>query len=80
MSAYKVTFNGQNESGFVTIGKTVFPSGKAVTVDEGGKVDLGRLRGNPEFTVQAVAAPKAEAKAQSKPSPAVKRRSSQKAK
>lgn len=73
MAKVKVTFNGVNESGFVTIAKVVFPTGKAVVVDEDGPVDLGRLRGNPEFTVQDVDAPKPKAKEQPKARPAAKR-------
>lgn len=82
MTRHVVTFNGVNESGSTIVAKTVFPTGKAVEVDEEkiGQVTLARLQRNPEFTVKAVAAPKPKAKSEPKPPRAVKRRTSRKVK
>lgn len=78
MSKHLVTFNGVNESGSTIVAKTVFPSGKAVEVDDEkiGQAILERLQRHPEFTVSPVAAPKPKAKSEPKPRPAVKRRTS----
>jgi len=53
----KITFNGQNASGYVSYGGVTFPCGEAVSVkagDEPGELSqswLDRLSNHPEFTV-----------------------------
>lgn len=73
MARHLVTFNGENESGYVIIAKIVFPSGKAVEVDDDklDPVTFGRLQRHPEFTVAV--APKPKAKSDPKPAPAKRR-------